>query len=269
MSSTPFRNQLERPITQLIAWRDGAIEHLRWRAFALSRFAGMDEVERTPTLRQIQRPIAQLMSLRDSALEFERAHAAELGKVEPSHRNSARNLLHYLSIRQHDIRELQQDLGALGLSSLGVLEPHALASLDSVMTILERLSDRHLLSAAHPPVDLRSGPLLLRDHTRSLLGPEPPGRFVRIMVTMSSEAARDAQLVQDLLIAGMDVMRINCAHDDPDAWHAMAECAMLNKGPNIVETVRFLGGILSRMDEHYVKRRPTLRKLSVAQLRAA
>jgi pyruvate kinase len=45
-----------------------------------------------------------------------------------------------------------------------------------------------------------------------------------------------------------------------------AECAMLNKGPNINETVRFLAGIIGRMDEHYVKRRATLRKLSVATL---
>jgi pyruvate kinase len=50
------------------------------------------------------------------------------------------------------------------------------------------------------------------------------------------------------------------------AMSILAECAMLNKGPNIVETVRFLGGIIDRMDEHYVKRRATLRRLSVAQL---
>jgi pyruvate kinase len=43
------------------------------------------------------------------------------------------------------------------------------------------------------------------------------------MVTMPSEAATDPQLVQDLLLAGMDVMRINCAHDGPDAWAAMVE----------------------------------------------
>ncbi|MBK1646188.1 pyruvate kinase [Thiocapsa imhoffii] len=177
----------------------------------------------TPTSRQLERPIAQLVALRKGALEFERAYNTEIEKVEPGHRDSTRNFLHYLSIRQHDIRSLQQDLGALGLSSLGVLEPHALASLNSVMAILEQLSGKNLGPAPEPPVDFRSGPLLLRDHTRALLGPEPNDRFVRIMVTMPSEAAWDAQLVQDLLIAGMDVMRINCAHDGPDAWLAMVE----------------------------------------------
>ncbi|NCC27802.1 MAG: pyruvate kinase [Gammaproteobacteria bacterium] len=177
----------------------------------------------TPTSRQLERPIAQLATLREGAVDFERAYANEIEKIEPGHRNSARNFLHYLSIRQHDIRSLQQDLGALGLSSLGVLEPHALASLNSVMAILEQLRGKDFGPAPEPPVDFRTGPLLLRDHTRALLGPEPRDRFVRIMVTMPSEAASDAQLVQDLLVAGMDVMRINCAHDGPDAWFAMVE----------------------------------------------
>jgi pyruvate kinase len=43
------------------------------------------------------------------------------------------------------------------------------------------------------------------------------------MVTMPSEAATDHQLLVDLLRAGMDVMRINCAHDDADTWRRMAE----------------------------------------------
>lgn len=38
------------------------------------------------------------------------------------------------------------------------------------------------------------------------------------MVTMPSEAASDYKLILDLLAAGMDVMRINCAHDDVQAW---------------------------------------------------
>ena len=41
------------------------------------------------------------------------------------------------------------------------------------------------------------------------------------MVTMPSEAATDYDLVRDLVKHGMDCMRINCAHDGPDAWSAM------------------------------------------------
>lgn len=41
------------------------------------------------------------------------------------------------------------------------------------------------------------------------------------MVTMPSEAADDFQLVRQLLANGMDCMRINCAHDDSNAWGCM------------------------------------------------
>lgn len=155
---------------------------------------------------------------------MEQAYAGELAAIEPSHRHSANNFLHYLGVRQQDIRGLQQDLASLGLSSLGVLEPHVMASLNAVIGQLERLSGGSADTVVDTPeavVDFRTGPLLLRDHTRALLGPEPGPRFVRIMVTMPSEAAADGQLLQDLLRAGMDVMRINCAHDGPQEWAAM------------------------------------------------
>ena len=180
-----------------------------------------------PTPAQLAAITAQLVALRDGALGLEQRFATELAAIAPQRRASARNLLHYLSVRRHDIRALQQELSALGLSSLGVLEPHALASLNAVIGVLEQLqgavSGAGHLTPPPPPVDFTSGPQRLREHTQALLGPDPQDRLVRIMVTMPSEAATDAQLVQDLLVAGMDVMRINCAHDGPEVWAAMVE----------------------------------------------
>jgi pyruvate kinase len=45
---------------------------------------------------------------------------------------------------------------------------------------------------------------------------------------------------------------------------ARAECVMLNKGPNIVETVQTLSDILRRMQKHQVKKRATFRRLRMA-----
>jgi pyruvate kinase len=45
------------------------------------------------------------------------------------------------------------------------------------------------------------------------------------------------------------------------AMSGRAECVMLNKGPYIVETVRFFNGILERMDAHQAKRRTMMRRL--------
>ena len=58
---------------------------------------------------------------------------------------------------------------------------------------------------------------------RQLLGPEPVDRVTRIMVTLPSSAASDAALVRELVERGMNIARINCAHDDAEAWRSMAE----------------------------------------------
>jgi pyruvate kinase len=173
--------------------------------------------------RLFERLIPSLNLLREDGLRLERDFASELAQIEPVYRPSARNLLHYLGLRRHDIRGLQRDLHALGLSSLGILEAHTMASLDAVLEVLGQLTGQASDPGIEPPVDFRTGPLLLRDHTRALLGPEPAGRHVRIMVTMPSEAATNPGLVRKLLVAGMDVMRINCAHDDATAWRAMVD----------------------------------------------
>jgi pyruvate kinase len=52
------------------------------------------------------------------------------------------------------------------------------------------------------------------------------------------------------------------------ALSVRAECVMLNKGPYMVETVRFLSGVLERMSRNQVKRRPVMRHLSVSHIPA-
>ncbi len=176
-----------------------------------------------PTRRITERLIPALETLRRHALDLERAHAHEISAIPPPYQGSARNLLHYLALRQSDIRELQRELGLLGLSRLGRAEAHTLASLDAVLTALYALAGRK------PPrrrtrrgqVGIASGAQHLNDHAQALLGPSGGRRATRIMVTMPTEAAREPGLITALLDAGMDVMRINCAHDDADAWLAM------------------------------------------------
>jgi len=136
-----------------------------------------------------------MRGLRDRAVEFEGTHAGEIEAIEPHFRNSARNLLHYLSVRQQDIRSLQQDLHSIGCLRSAVLEAQVLATLNAVIGNLEALAGARPSAAPTPPVDFQTGPLLLRDHTRRLLGPMPRHRSVRVMVTMPSEAASNAGLI--------------------------------------------------------------------------
>ena len=167
--------------------------------------------------------IDQLWSLRGRMLETEAALAPHLERVSPVYRASARNLAHYLALRQDDRRPLQEWLAWVGLSSLGRAESHVLANLDKVIGILHRLTGQPWQPRPQDePAGIQSSRKLLEQHTAELLGVPPPGRAVRIMVTLPSEAAGDFGLIRGLVDSGMDIARINCAHDGPAEWKAMA-----------------------------------------------
>ncbi|HUJ24809.1 MAG TPA: pyruvate kinase [Myxococcales bacterium] len=160
--------------------------------------------------------------LRGHLLDAESRRAADVQAAAPHHAQSARNLLHYLALRSHDLRALQSSLAELGLSSLGRCEGHVLSSIEQLARVLA------ILAGKEPPPNGSGGSAGLSDsreelarNTELLLGPPAVERAVRIMVTMPSEAASEAPLIAQLLERGMDCMRINCAHDGPEAWEAM------------------------------------------------
>jgi len=189
--------------------------------------------------------MGQLWALRRSMLAREEAMQGALDKVLPEHRHSARNLIHYLSLRSVDLRMLQDQLAWLGLSSLGRAESHVLASLDKVLGLLHRLTHQAWQdkSAEEPLGRISSGALLIQN-TQRLMGDAPKERAVRIMVTLPSEAATDVSVIRDLVAAGMDIARINCAHDGPDEWRAMAANVrkLAKKARREVKVLMDLGG---------------------------
>ncbi|TCJ18210.1 pyruvate kinase [Parasulfuritortus cantonensis] len=165
-----------------------------------------------------------LLELRRHALDLELGHRPKIRAVPASHRASASNLLHYLALRQHDIRTLQQQLRLLGVSRLAAAEAHTLASLDAVAGALRALAG--LPAEAPGPeaegaVAIAAGEAVLRARAEELFGPARASHASRIMVTLPSEAASQPKLLHDLLNAGLDIIRINCAHDGPEAWLAM------------------------------------------------
>jgi len=168
--------------------------------------------------------MAQLWALRKTMLQRESSMHAALAEVPPGHRDSARNLIHYLSLRAVDLRALQEQLAWLGLSSLGRAESHVLASLDKVLGLLHKLTGQAWQDLSpQEPLGRVSSRALLAHNTLELLGDAPKDRGVRIMVTLPGEAATDAAVARDLVAAGMDIARINCAHDGPTQWVAMAK----------------------------------------------
>ncbi|HYA68352.1 MAG TPA: pyruvate kinase, partial [Acidimicrobiales bacterium] len=161
---------------------------------------------------------ADLAELEDLMLSFERLHASNIAAVHPDHQPDAANLVHYLALRHGDVRLLQRRLGERGLSSLGRCEPHVLATVESARAAL----DGGTALVVPEALRFEEGRAALDRNTDALFGPRPPGRVPRVMVTLPSEAADDYHLVRRLVASGMDVARINGAHDHPVAWESMA-----------------------------------------------
>jgi len=169
--------------------------------------------------------------VRDAMLAAETARAADIATTHPAHRRSAANLVHYLELRHHDVRDLQARLAAAGLSSLGRSEAHVLATTEEVLSVLARLNGHE-----PPPrvagIALAEGHEFLVANTKMLLGAPPATRGTRIMVTMPAEAADQPDLVSRMTASGMDIARVNCAHDAPEVWSRMIHHVRTTDRPN-------------------------------------
>lgn len=168
--------------------------------------------------------LEDLKKLRETLILETAELSVDFNDINAGYLRSAKNLLHYLSLRRHDLRPVQQRLVSLGLSSLGRSEACVLSTLDAVIRALtiflgQPLPDTEVDTI--PKVDILEGPDLLAEHTDQLLGCVRNDRNVRIMVTMPTEAALDESVILNLLARGMNCMRINCAHDTPEIWMGM------------------------------------------------
>lgn len=184
--------------------------------------SGAPQHHNSPADRELVRLLEQLDDLLDKIEAAESTWQEWLDSVAADYRPSARNTVHYWAIRQCDLRELQTRLAAFGLSSLGRSESHVQATLRLVRCAVLAMLEDSWQPPAPSIVDTEEGRQLLGRRAVELLGPTPSDRETRIMVTLPSSAATDPDLIRRLLERGMNVARINCAHDDADAWRAMA-----------------------------------------------
>ncbi|WP_455385260.1 pyruvate kinase [Acidihalobacter prosperus] len=181
-----------------------------------------EETERQP-LQLILEALEHLHDevLSESARRLHGHHRTAHGKAW----RSAANLAQYLALRQHDLRDLQDQLALHGLSSLGRCEGHVLHTLNAVRAALARMacttpSEEPDDAPVVTPVEARN---LLEARTRQLFGEHPGRRRTRIMVTLPTVAAEDPQFSVRLIAGGMDCARINCAHDDAETWQRMID----------------------------------------------
>ena len=150
--------------------------------------------------------------------QAENDHNFLLQDIHPGSQLSATNLVHYRNLREYDIRDLQKKLGNMGLSRLAKAESHIMASLLSLRHILKKMCNEPVNTKVKAPFSIKKGEKILARNTKSLFGYRSKNRRVRIMVTQPTESAYNYQLVYNMVAAGMNCARINCAHDGPEVW---------------------------------------------------
>jgi pyruvate kinase len=174
---------------------------------------------------ELRRLLGEVQSLRDEVKREGAALLEEWGATIADSKGRARafNLAHYVALRGFDLTQLQYRLAAVGLSSLGRSESAVVPALDALVATLRRLNGER----ANPYPGLaamRAGSQDLEAETATIFGPQrEDAPNSRILATLPPEAAVDSELVEDLVAAGMDCARINCAHDSAESWAAMID----------------------------------------------
>jgi pyruvate kinase len=134
---------------------------------------------------------------------------------------SCDNLLCYVALREHDLSDLQLRLAEYGLSSLEMLESRVLVSIEQV---LKHFGIPPLnTSSSLCKVNSQTGNLMLAKRSELLFGQSSTGRRTRIMVTLDSSDIFQYELIEQLLENGLDIVRINCAHNTKREWKLLIE----------------------------------------------
>ena len=97
----------------------------------------------------------QLEQIESEAKTLEKKYEKRMEKIHPVNQKSAMNLIHYLALRNQDIRELQNTLGQLGISRLGRAEGHVLASIAAVKNLLNKILQKEISEEKKPPVSFK------------------------------------------------------------------------------------------------------------------
>ena len=134
-----------------------------------------------------------------------------LSQIESKHQYSAANLIHYLTLRSFDLRELQEKLNETGLPDLSGIESHVLSSLLSTQNLVNLLMGKGSIQTPQNTLSVQQSKKLIQKNSELLFGTKPKKRNTRIMVTLPLQAATDKELVSKLVKNGMNVARINCA----------------------------------------------------------
>jgi pyruvate kinase len=191
----------------------------------------------------------------DTELGLEALTAKDLGDLRAVVEFADMIALSFLRLPQ-DVVRLEDELHALGAGHLGIV-----LKIENA-TAFRNLPRILLASLRSPPV----GVMVARGDLAVEVGFERLSELQEEILWLC-EAAHVPVIWATQVLEGLAKGGAPTRAEISDAvMSSRAECVMLNKGPQIVDTVTFLADVLSRMEEHHEKRMSLLRRLSVSDL---
>jgi pyruvate kinase len=158
------------------------------------------------------------------------------------------NLNQYMLLRKKDRTGLQEKLFMLSLSSLGRSYAHVAGSIDTLYDQLSSSLGREQISkelmAEFHHLSIADAIVIASQNSKALFGGKASSKLSRqitaVMVTLPSHAAENAGLlIHQLADAGINVFRINTAHDDIRVWRSMADViALINEHRDTTEKIK-------------------------------
>ena len=100
---------------------------------------------------------------------------------------------------------------------------------------------------------------ILHENKSRLFGNEDAGQLPIIMVTFDKTFSNDYSFIKSLLLNGMSIARINCAHDDEVVWSAMIH-HLKKLARRLVKVVKFIWTLQDpRSELKYYQRKNTIK----------
>ncbi|XVF10036.1 hypothetical protein REPUB_Repub07fG0149200 [Reevesia pubescens] len=178
--------------------------------------------------------LEKLKAVHLHVLASEQWNASRLRLCHKNYIESATNLIHYLALKCLDTEPLKDDLALISVLNLETVNSSVLASLTTVIQLLENLQLKSVRNYEKVNAGICTQEKLDQQKKGSftvntmrmkaclnreiLLGPLQDSRRTHIMATVGEEALESDTLITDLIQAGTSIIRINCAHGNPEFW---------------------------------------------------
>lgn len=164
--------------------------------------------------KQLQEIQEQLTRLENKMLQEVEKRKTILDTIHSQQQAAAKNLIHYLALRSEDISALQQSLHITGLSSLASSESHIHRQIQAVLQLLGKTYQPPELAGCSFEYSTKQ----IATKSSQLFGEKKDAFIPYVMVTFDESFTDNYALIKKLLMVGMNVARINCAHDDEYTW---------------------------------------------------